>query len=99
MIVPQLTTASTAGELSPTTSKEGHLDKGNTNNCTLNICQIIYIILKFETYTASYVFLLEGSDIASRDRPLNFQIPPAVKTDISMLWKSLTQILLFVNEK
>lgn len=28
----RLTTASTAGELSPTTSRDGHLDKGNTFN-------------------------------------------------------------------
>ncbi len=31
-IRPQLTTASTAGELSPTTSREGHLAKANTFN-------------------------------------------------------------------
>lgn len=89
----KLTTASTAGELSPTTSREGHLDDKKETVSDQSAVGRAKIFLGMQWFQHSrqrvgfYCFLyqnsLQGSDVASRDWPLNFQIVPAVRRNKS----------------
>lgn len=68
------TTASTAGELSPTTRREGHLKAEHHQVIkTLNSKHLLI------QNPVSVLNSLDGSDIdvSSRNRPLNFQVSSA----------------------